>query len=246
MFAIFYAQMARRVINPWSDEISSGDTFLLRHGRVTLRQHLASGSSIIMSRLSKLFLNLVGWACVLSACGGSSLASIEGTVSGLGTSESVVLQNNGSDTITVTGSQAFVFPTGLATGAAYSVTVVTPPAGKTCTVSNGSGTVDSNGDAVTNVLVSCVATASVGGTVTGLGSGLSLVLLNTYDSGAQSLIVSANGAFVFPGLVPLPGNSFAVTVLTQPTGQTCTVNGGTVATGTATSNVMVSVTVACQ
>ncbi|MEP6512192.1 MAG: proprotein convertase P-domain-containing protein, partial [Dokdonella sp.] len=63
-------------------------------------------------------------------------------------------------------------------------------------------------------------TYTVGGTVSGLaGSGLVLSL----NSGAQTLPVSADGSFTFPtGLTN--GTSYAVSVGTQPSTQTCTVS----------------------
>jgi len=57
-----------------------------------------------------------------------------------GTSGPVVLKNNGGDQITVNAAGAFVFPTTIASGNTYSVTVATPPSGQTCTVSNATGT----------------------------------------------------------------------------------------------------------
>jgi hypothetical protein len=65
-------------------------------------------------------------------------------------------------------------------------------------------------------------TYTIGGTVTGLGSGKSVVLQN---NGGNNLTVSANGSFTFTTPVNY-GGSYAVTVLTQPTGQTCTVSSG--------------------
>jgi hypothetical protein len=200
----------------------------------------------IMNRVSKLTGSLAACVLALSACGGEGQASIGGSVTGLGAGESVVLQNNDADMVTVTSDKTFYFPALLGAGAAYKVVVVTQPAGKSCNVSNGTGVVNSHGDTVTDVLVSCASTSSVGGTVTGLGFGLSLTLLDTYPAGAQTLIVSTNGAFVFPGLVPLPDNAFSVSVQAQPSGQTCTINGGTVGTGTTAVNVMAAVTVVCQ
>ncbi len=82
--------------------------------------------------------------------------SIGGAVSGL--SGTVVLQDNGSATLSVGSNGTFTFPTLLATGAAYSVTVVTNPTSQQCTVSNGSGTVGSAN--VTNVSVTCATVAS--------------------------------------------------------------------------------------
>jgi len=79
-------------------------------------------------------------------------------------------------------------------------------------------------------------TYSVGGTVSGL-SGTGLVL---QDNGGDNLAVSGNGAFTFATKVN-SGAAYAVTVSTQPSGQTCTVGSGS---GTATGNVT-NVAVTC-
>jgi hypothetical protein len=86
----------------------------------------------------------------------TSSYSVGGTVSGL--SGTVVLQDNGGDNVSVSANGSFTFPTSLASGAGYNVTVLTNPSGQTCTVANGSGTVASA--SVTNVAVSCTATSS--------------------------------------------------------------------------------------
>jgi len=78
--------------------------------------------------------------------------TIGGTVSGLANGLSVVLQNNGSDSKTVSADGAFTFSTPVSSGSAYAVTVLTNPNGQICTVTNGSGT--ATGD-VANVSVSC-------------------------------------------------------------------------------------------
>jgi hypothetical protein len=62
----------------------------------------------------------------------------------------------------------------------------------------------------------------VGGTVSGLGSGRSVVLLN---NGADALTVRANGRFAFADLLSA-NSAYAVTVGTQPSGQTCSVANG--------------------
>ena len=115
---------------------------------------------------------------VAVTCAAASTYSIGGTVSGL--SGTVVLQDNGGNDLSVGASGGFTFSTGLATGAAYSVTVKTSPAGQTCTVANGSGTVGSAN--VTNVAVTCAAapTYSIGGTVSGLSGTVVL-----QDNGGQ-------------------------------------------------------------
>jgi uncharacterized delta-60 repeat protein len=80
--------------------------------------------------------------------------SVGGTVSGLVSGKSLVLQNNGGDDRTVAANGPFTFPTALANGATYSVAVSTRPAGMACPITGGSGTVAAAD--VTTVMVSCV------------------------------------------------------------------------------------------
>ena len=67
--------------------------------------------------------------------------SIGGSLSGLASGASVVLQDNGGDNLPVSANGSFAFATAIASGAAYAVTVLTQPTGQTCVVSAGSGTV---------------------------------------------------------------------------------------------------------
>ena len=79
-------------------------------------------------------------------------------------------------------------------------------------------------------------TYTIGGTLSGLASGATVVLS---DNTSDSLSLTANGAFTFKTAVNA-GSAYSVTVATQPSGQTCTVTGGS---GTANANVTgVSVT----
>src|SRR5579863_8339348 len=73
------------------------------------------------------------------------------TVSGL-TGTGLVLQDNGAPNLTVSTNGTQTFNTGLATGSAYAVTVLTQPTGEICNVANGSGTV---GTGNVNVAVTC-------------------------------------------------------------------------------------------
>lgn len=91
-------------------------------------------------------------ASVVVDCTANKL-TIGGTITGL--SGSLVLENNGGDRLTRTTSGSFTFPTGVESGAAYSVTVGAPPAHQQCTIKKATGTVrDAN---VTDVEVSCAA-----------------------------------------------------------------------------------------
>jgi len=149
--------------------------------------------------------------------------TIGGTVSGL-VGSGLVLRNNGGDNLTVLANGAVTFATAVASGAAYSVTVLSHPGSpsQTCAVVSGSGVVVSG--SITNVAVACTTnTYTIGGSVTGL-TGSGLVLRN---NGTNNLTVNANGAFVFGTNVP-SGGGYSVTVANQPTNpvQNCTVGNG--------------------
>jgi hypothetical protein len=150
-----------------------------------------------------------------------------------------VLRNNGADNLSISANGPFTFATTLTSGSSYSVTVFSQPSGQTCTVSGGSGTVGNAN--VTSVAVSCVTNPpprySIGGTVSGL-TGSGLVLRN---NGADNLSISANGPFTFATDAHL-GQQLLVTVFSQPSGQTCTVSGGSGTVGNAN---VTSVAVTC-
>jgi sugar lactone lactonase YvrE len=181
---------------------------------------------------------------LLAACGGNETSapaavtttsySAGGTVSGLiGT---VVLQDNGGDNLSLTANGNFTFATKILNGNTYNVTVLTQPAGQTCSVSTGVGTV--SGGNVTNVAVVCSMNAySVGGNVSGLTG--SMVLQN---NNGDNLSVNANGAITFATMVAF-GSPYSVTVLTQPTGQTCSVSTGA---GTVSGGDVTNVAVVCS
>jgi hypothetical protein len=120
------------------------------------------------------------------AVSSTSAFSVGGAVSGL--SGTVVLQNNGGDSQTLSSNGPFTFSTPVTTGEPYAVTVLTQPADQTCTVSNGSGTIGSSD--VTDVGVSCatnntIITVSSNGTIPVNGAPGSLTVTNTgttYDA----------------------------------------------------------------
>jgi hypothetical protein len=82
---------------------------------------------------------------------------VGGSITGL-TASGLVLQDNSGDDLTVAAtSTSFTFATAVASGASYHVTVKTQPAGQTCAVAAGSGTVGAA--PVSNVAVTCTAVA---------------------------------------------------------------------------------------
>jgi hypothetical protein len=152
--------------------------------------------------------------------------TVGGTVSGL--SGTVVLQDNGGDNLTINSNGSFTFATPVAQGAPYSVTVLTQPAGQTCSVTNGSGTM--GGANVINVGVTCVTNTTTLSTsvsqlalsVTGLTEfGVS----GTPSSGLSRIITITNTG-------SNPAVNLSVTPPTWPTGTTNTTTcGSTLAAG---------------
>ena len=69
-------------------------------------------------------------------------------VTGMNSGQSVVLSDGSGSPLTVyqaqNSGQSWPFPTALASGTSYDVTVTTQPTGQTCTVTNGSGTFSSS------------------------------------------------------------------------------------------------------
>ena len=105
----------------------------------------------------------------LASCGGGSVGSTTGSnptpvasetylnqvaVSGLTTNESVILQDNNANPITVSANQTVTFPASWQTTNTYAVTVASQTPGVTCGTSSASGT---TGIADVTVTVSCSA-----------------------------------------------------------------------------------------
>ena len=78
---------------------------------------------------------------------------------------------------------------------------------------------------------------NVGGTVSGLNNSTSVRL--TYGNSANTVTVAQNGSFQFPQSLPF-NTSYAVTVATQPTNQTCIVTNGSGNARATVTNITVS------
>ena len=162
--------------------------------------------------------------------------SVGGNVSGLA-GAGLELQLNGGVALPIAADGAFVFPQTLLDNDPYEITVATQPGSpdQACTVTGGNGTI-AGSDAL-GATVNCVGVYPIGGTVTGLAPGASVELqLN----GSANLVVNADSAFEFGTL--LPNGPYSVTVLTQPTEQTCVVAGGE---GSVTGAAVTTVEVTC-
>ncbi len=169
--------------------------------------------------------------------------TVSGYVSGSGLSgsgNSVTLQNNAGDDVTLTANGIFSFPAALS-GTTYSVSVSAQSTfpSQTCTVTGGSGTLE--GGDVTGVSVECIRDSfTVSGTLTALAVGASVTLQN---NGGDNLVLTSDGNFSFPVAIA-DGGTYNVTVLTQPssTVQNCGVSN---ASGTFSSSNVNDVLVVC-
>ena len=152
----------------------------------------------------------------------ASLYSVGGNLAGLSSGKQVVLQNDGADNLTLNANGVFTFPTKIASGSGYGVSVLTQPTGENCAVVQGSGKI--NGANITNVSVTCAGNLyNVAAAVTGLISGRSLVLRN---NGGDDLTFTNSGTKNFNTALAT-GSRYAVSVYSQPTGESCVVSGGT-------------------
>jgi N-acetylneuraminic acid mutarotase len=149
---------------------------------------------------------------------------------------SIVLQDNGGDTLSVSANGTYNLATAVPSGSPYDVTIQSSPAGQTCSVSNGSGTIA--GSNVT-AAVNCSANDySIGGAATGLLAGRSIVL---EDNLANPTTVSANTTFTFSAQVA-SGSGYAVSISTLPVGQSCSVSNGS---GTVAASNVTTVGINC-
>lgn len=175
----------------------------------------------------------------ITACGGgdgTSTYTVGGTVSGLSAGSSLTLMDSGSDALTVSTNGAFTFKTPLAAGASYAAAISAAPALQACTVTNGTGTVSSA--AVSSVTVICVGPYTVGGTISGLATGSTIVLT---DNGTDALTISTNGSFTFSTSLK-PGASYAAAISELPSGEKCGLTGST---GVAATSNYTGISITC-
>lgn len=121
--------------------------------------------------------------------------TVGGAVTSLPAGGSVVLQNNGTDTITLTANSSFVFATPLATGSTYNVTVLTQPAAPAhpCTVVGGSGTITNAYITSVQVVCGAVVTTFAGGTY---GSANGTGTAASFSSPSGAVVDSAGNVYV--------------------------------------------------
>lgn len=142
-----------------------------------------------------------------------------------------------SELLNITSSGTIDFPTPVSIGDVYAVTVDIQPIGQTCLfLSPVSGVISGTNN---TILVSCSTnTYTIGGTISGLGNALSVVLLN---NGGNALSITADGSFTFSS--PMAAGSYSISIGTQPQGQACVITNGT---GTVATTNIDNISVTCS
>ena len=171
--------------------------------------------------------------------------TISGSVSGIALGNSIELENNLIDTITV-GNGAFSFPIALNDLDLYDVKIKTLPTtpSQSCTLTGGEnndGTGTINGANVNDIMVNCtVDQFNVGVNVTGLENGNSVTFRN---NGSDDLVVSNNGVDTNFSMPIDDSTAYAITVFSQPTNpaQDCVVDVNNASGILDASDVIVSV-----
>jgi 6-phosphogluconolactonase len=135
--------------------------------------------------------------CPVKGIGGSKF-SVGGTVTGV-VGSGLVIQNNSGNNLALGTNGEFVFGSGIEDGNAYSVTVLTQPSNpaQTCTVRNGSGTIDKSD--VSNVLVSCTQTGRFAFVANRISNSVSAYGI---DPGSGALFAVAGQPFPVTGTTP--------------------------------------------
>ncbi len=216
--------------------VSSGaqsTVMISANGPYTLPVRPASGTPYTVSITSQ----PTGAQCVLANSTGTAgnapvnnidiqcsrgTVTVGGDLSGLAIGQQVQLKLVASGvtptTLALSVNGSFTFAAPVTFGGDYQITIDSQPSGQSCTLSNAAGTTVTA--PVTAVRVSCALSRhALGGSVTGLMAvpgGQPLVLRN----GNDLLSLSVNGPFQFPSLLA-DGAGYSVTVVSQPTGQTC-------------------------
>lgn len=154
----------------------------------------------------------------LGGCGGNANGSgtqftVGGTVTGLAQGRQVVLNNNGSQTVTVTANGSFQFSYPNIQGTPYAVSISTQPINQSCSIANGSGRANAT---VSNITVTCTASASR--YVYAVNGGDSTIAAFTLDSSTGLLstlssVSASNASSTAPSLAVMAPSGNALYVL---------------------------------
>lgn len=160
-------------------------------------------------------------ASALAACGGSDSGSLPVSGSILGLNRAGLILSNGGKQLVIDGTPSnFSFPDLLAPDTPFEVKVDKSPVGQVCTPSSNKNKI--NYYTYSTTVINCTTDPyPLGGSISGLtGSGMILA-----NGDATVAPLPGTTDFTFVAQVA-NGAPYGVSVLKQPTGQTCTVANG--------------------
>lgn len=173
---------------------------------------------------------------------------IGGSVAGMTNGSTLTLAytaGDRTDSVLVGANGSFQFNRYAVDKTSYAVNLSVAPPAQYCTIANPTGTVNlANPAASATVAVSCVAAVPVKFALSGLSTGTILTLVNNADGRADKINLTIDGSYAF-NFSYLSGVKYAVTVDTQPTGQTCKVQNGTGVTDLNNPTGASNITVTC-
>jgi hypothetical protein len=180
--------------------------------KLNFKNQITKTTTLLIAALS-----LMNTACTKEQVDELTHGTVSGTVTGL--SGTLVLEDNNGDQVTMTGDGDFTFPSEVSITEHYHIAVAQQPDHQTCSVQNASGSVAMS--EVHEVVVYCSHESYfVGVTVTGLTGTLQIL-----NNGTDVTTINADGSYAFPTYLA-EGTTYNVTVVTQPSGQTCVVTNG--------------------
>ncbi|MEG1115538.1 hypothetical protein SAMN05216517_103395 [Janthinobacterium sp. OK676] len=174
----------------------------------------------------------------LAACGGKASYDVSGTITNLNTN-GLVLANGGVNLPVSAGQTSFTFAKRIDYGTDYNITVQTQPAHMTCAISGGTGSAG-HYLSIQAAVVCTQNSYTVGGTVTGLTAD-GLVLIN---GNAQTSVAKDSTTFTLGSRVA-DGDTYGISIFTQPTGLKCSVAPNT-GVGTMGEANVTTVQIACN
>jgi uncharacterized protein YjdB len=183
----------------------------------------------------------------------TTLSKVGGIISGL--SGTVVLKNNGGDSLSISANGAFNFATPVPFGSTYSITIGTQPAGYTCSIAAGSGTVSSSN--IGNINVTCVVNFAIntqpsnqsvnaGQTAQFSVTASGLNLTYQWYKNGSAISGATNSSYTTPSTTSLDNNSSYYVSVTDSTRGTLTSNSATLTVVyTTLSNLQISEVSTC-
>jgi hypothetical protein len=200
-------------------------------GTVTMQSSNTVASGYVISETPAAGTSVASGSSVNLVVSSGAAYTVGGAVIGLASGATVHVVN-GADNVPVSANGTFTFPTAVATGATYSVTVGTPqPAGQICVAESATGTAASGtvgSSNITNLVVFCVfnvTAATLTGPYTAVANGLSNQS-DMLDSETFNGISSYSGSAIknVAGVISTPSLSGGYTVAPTQSVPVLTVN----------------------